>query len=139
MSYIETNACSKEIRSKRTLVLYSKCIEREHPEILEELAKDAAKLSVCLESTHMNMVGFKLVTTLRACPPDKLIVLTVDGSPHCIQLHYLVEEAVKATGYKGEVKHYVTTKGKLYEVPKEAVKLSRYLHKIARLITGGIG
>lgn len=131
---IDTNACASEIRKKKKILIYGTCIKDEHTNILKDFAKDTVPLAVCLEWEHMNMIGFKLVTMLRACEIRELIVLTIDGSPHCVQLHMAVEECKKIIQNPPSIKHYVIHKGKLIEVSDRAIKTSRYLSKIEKLL-----
>ncbi len=137
---IDCNARSKIIRSSNKLLIVGRCVEVEHGKVLT-LFKDSGyvMLSVCLEEEHINMVGFKLAGILRRCRDflEEVAVLTVDGSPHCVQLHFMVEEAFKVTGLEGDIrrKHFVTVKGEgVVEVPKESVKVARYLSKVSKLI-----
>jgi len=135
---IDCNARSKAIRASGKLLIIGRCVEIEHNDALREfLKKGYTVLSVCLEEEHINMVGFKLAGILRRCRDflKEVAVLTIDGSPHCVQLHFMVEEAFKITGMEGIIqrKHYVIVKGNVIEVPKEIVKIARYLSKISKL------
>ncbi len=130
MELLETNAGSKFVKGK-SILIYGACTELEHPKILEEASKGKTKLSLCLEKEHMNMVVYKLATMLNLTkPPKDVTVLTIDGSPHCVQLHYAVEEAKKLTHSTIPVKHLVIINKRVVEVSPEKVKLSRYLSKI---------
>ncbi len=132
MRLLETNAGSKVIRGK-DLLFYSVCIESEHPDIFMELSQGRTALWVCLELEHINMLVYKIASMLRLYEPPKTIsVLTVDGSPHCIQLHYAVEEAKKISGSSVEVKHFVISNGAVNEVSAQTVKKSRYLGKLEK-------
>ncbi len=130
---IDTNACSKLIREKKKLLIYGTCVKDEHPEILRKYVEDKVPLAVCLEWEHMNMVGFKLITMIKSCELEEISVLTVDGSPHCVQLHMMVEECKKIIP-NINVKHYVIYKGNVIEVSERAVKTSRYLSKVEKLL-----
>ncbi len=130
---IDLNAASKLIRGKDKLLVIGRCVEVEHPWALEEF-KDYAIVSVCLEEEHVNQVGFKLVGMISRCEFKEVAVLTVDGSMHCVQLHFMVEEAFKIAGLSIERKHYVIEKDEIKEVPVEAVKTARYLSKVAKLM-----
>ena len=131
---IDTNACYRIIREKRRILIYGTCVKDEHPEILREIAKDKVPLAVCLEWEHMNMVGFKLATIMKSCILDEVTVLTVDGSPHCVQLHMMVEECRKLVP-EVKINHYVIYKGKAIKVSDRAVKTARYLSKVDKLIS----
>ncbi|MFB0561432.1 MAG: hypothetical protein ACETWM_09505 [Candidatus Lokiarchaeia archaeon] len=130
MRLLETNVGSKMVQGK-DLLFYSVCIKNEHPDIFKEFSKGRISLWVCLELEHINMLVYKIATMLKLSEsPKNISVLTVDGSPHCIQLHYAVEDAKKISGSKIEVRHFVLAKGALKEVSAQTVKKSRYLGKI---------
>ncbi|RLE64497.1 MAG: 4Fe-4S ferredoxin [Thermoprotei archaeon] len=128
------NVASRTIRRVRKLLLYGTCVRDEYPELFESVARDRVSLAVCLEDEHMNTVALKLASILARVPLDEVVVLTVDGSPHCIQLHMLVEEVSKIIGGFKRV-HLVVENGKLIEIPEECVKICRYLTKIKRMLT----
>ena len=86
-----------------------------------------------MEREHMNMVGYKLVDMVKSVKLEELVVLTTDGSPHCVQLHMLVEEVRSMLNAPGRVEHLLIHKGRLHRVEAESVKLARYLTKIQRL------
>lgn len=130
---IDINARSRLIRSFKKLLIIGRCVEVEHPEFLE-VFRDYGKVSVCLEEEHMNMVGFKLAGVLARGDFEEISVLTVDGSPHCTQLHYMVEEVCRVVKNLPRRRHYVIEGGKLIEIPGKAVKVSRYLSKVAKLL-----
>lgn len=130
---VDINARSRLIRGFRKLLIIGRCVELEHPKFLE-LFNDYAKVSVCLEEEHMNMTGFKLAGVLARGSYEEVAVLTVDGSPHCMQLHYMIEEVCRVVKNLPRRRHYVIEGGKLIEVPEKAVKTSRYLSKVAKLL-----
>ncbi len=130
---IDTNACSRVIRGKRKILIYGTCVKDEHPEVLKKFIEDRVPLAVCLEWEHMNMVGFKLATMMKSCMLEEVTVLTVDGSPHCVQLHMMVEECRKLIPGT-RINHYVIHKGEVIEISDKAVKTARYLSKVEKLI-----
>jgi len=137
---IDCNARSRMLRSSDKVLIIGRCVEIEHGNVLATF-KDSGYsiLSVCLEEEHINMVGFKLAGIMRRCRDflKEVAILTVDGSPHCVQLHFMVEEAFKITGLEGKMqrRHFVIVKGEgVVEIPKEGVKVARYLSKISKLI-----
>ncbi len=135
---IDINAKSRVFRGYRKLLVIGRCIEAEHPEILRELIEreNYYPLSVCLEAEHVNMAGFKLAGILARGDYEEVAVLTVDGSLHCTQLHWMVEEVFKIMKLASvKRRHFVVYKGKLYEVPLEAVKTSRFLYKVSRMLS----
>ena len=65
---------------------------------------------------------------------EKVTALTVDGSPHCVQLHYAIEDIKRHFAPEIETTHFVVEKGKLHEITPDAVKRSRHLSKIQKMI-----
>jgi hypothetical protein len=65
---------------------------------------------------------------------EEVVVLTVDGSPHCVGLHHAVEEAAKVSGKDVMIRHVVIEEGSPIEVSNQAVKTARYLSRVERLM-----
>jgi len=131
---IDVNAKSRYFSGYSKLLVVGRCVEYEHPPALEQF-KGWVKLSVCLEEEHMNHVGLKLAAILARNSFKEVGTLTTDGSPHCVQLHYMLEEVFKVMGITGvERRHFVISEGSLIEVGKEVVKASRYLAKVQKLM-----
>ncbi|AGT34644.1 MAG: hypothetical protein QXX32_00150 [Thermofilum sp.] len=130
----EFNVAGRELREKRRLLVYGSCIFHEYPDILSRFSEGRVALGVCLEAEHLNVVALKLASIFARVDLEEVVVLTVDGSPHCIQLHHAVEEARKVTGRQINVRHFVIEGGEALEVSPEAVKVARYLSKIQRLL-----
>ncbi len=132
---ISMNVGSKKIRALKKILIIGSCIINEYSaEIYQDIAKDHVVLHVCMESYHFNMISLKIASILARIPIKELIILTVDGSPHCVQLHTAVEEAVKITNASVVVKHFVIEKNRLIEISNKAIKYSRYLSKIDKLL-----
>ncbi len=126
----ETNAGSRTVQGKEILI-YGSCIPMEYPEVFKEISRGRTSLSACLEAEHMNMLVYKLAYMFRLKnPPSSITVLTIDGSPHCVQLHYAVQEALRIAGAEIPTTHLVIANGKTVEVSPEVVKRSRWLSKI---------
>ena len=107
------------------------------PEIVKELSeKDGgqAVLHVCLEETHVNQAGFKIGSIVKYSDISEVTALTVDGSPHCVQLHYVIDDVKRHFAPEIETKHYVVEKGNVHEISTAAVKRSRHLSKIQRML-----
>ena len=128
MDLMSTNAKGKNIRGKK-LLLYGSCLD-ENPQYLKGF-KDYTKLSFCPEKEHINMAFYKLMAMMSVA--EELVVITTDGSPHCVQLHYIADEVLRYSSKKFPLKHYVVNGGKIVEVSPEDVKISRYLSKIKKL------
>ena len=76
------------------MLLVGSCMDR-FPDIVKEICeKDGGHfiLHICLEETHVNQAGFKIGSIVKYSDIKKMTTLTVDGSPHCVQLHYVVSE-----------------------------------------------
>jgi len=127
------NAAGRELRDKKRLLIYGTCVRDEHKEIFQKFASERIPLAVCLEEDHFNMVALKLASIVARVDLDEIVVLTVDGSPHCVQLHHLVEEVERVTGKRVNVKHYVIEKKKAIEINRDIVKTARYLSKVKKL------
>ncbi len=128
MDLMSTNAKGKNMRGKK-LLLYGSCLD-ENPQYLKDF-KNYTKLSFCPEKEHINMAFYKLIAMMSVA--EELVVITTDGSPHCVQLHYIADEVLRYSSKKFKVRHYVVNEGKIIEVSPEDVKLSRYLSKIKKL------
>jgi hypothetical protein len=125
MDLIKTNVKSTHI--KGDLLVYGTCIKREHPDILKSFKE--IKLHTCLEEEHLNKVAWKLATIIRENKLRKISTLTMDGSPHCVQLHYILED-LKRIFPAIEVNHFVVEDGKLFKISSDAVRRSRHLKEI---------
>lgn len=128
MELMSTNAKGKNIRGKKIL-LYGSCLE-ENPEYLEKF-EDYTKLAFCPEKEHINMAFYKLMAMMSVA--EELVVITTDGSPHCVQMHYIAEDVLRYSAKKFPLRHFVVNNGKMIEVSSEDVRLSRYLSKIKKL------
>lgn len=130
---MDVNCASRKIRSTRKILLYGKCVRDEYPEIFDSFSNNRTALAVCPEKTHFNMICLKIASILARVKLEELVVLTVDGSPHCIQLHHIVEEARKITKSENTIfKHFVIEGGKIIEVGEKEIKVARYLSKIKK-------
>jgi len=129
---LTTNSASHRIRRVRRLLIYGECLKEEHPEIVEELSKGRVALSSCPEAEHINLIALKVASIIARVKLEEIVVLTTDGSPHCLQLHHAVEEACKIAGFSP--RHMVVEGGRVVEVSREAVKTARYLSKVDRLL-----
>ncbi|HID42095.1 MAG TPA: 4Fe-4S ferredoxin [Pyrodictium sp.] len=133
---MDVNVASRLIRSRRNLLILGRCIEVEKPWALKRFPEEKyARLSVCLEEEHVNMAGFKLAGILARLDFEEVAVLTTDGSMHCVQLHFMVEEVFKLVRPQARQRHFVAENGRVVEVPVEAVKTARYLSRVARLLS----
>jgi len=134
---LDYNVAGPELRRLKRLLIYGTCVRDLYPDIYNEYSKGRVALSACLEKTHFNMVTLKVASIMARVPLEEIVILTVDGSPHCIQLHMALQEAVKLTKASIICKHVVIENGKPIEVDDKHVKTARYLSKIKRLLDRG--
>ncbi|RLE77245.1 MAG: 4Fe-4S ferredoxin [Thermoprotei archaeon] len=132
--FMTVNVCSKYIKKFNKLLIYGTCVRDEYPHIFQDFSKGRTPLAVCLEKEHINMVGFKLAGLLTRLNVKEVVILTVDGSPHCVQLHFAIEEVEKILGRHINRKHYVIEDGKPIEISKTSVKKARYLSFVEKCI-----
>jgi len=77
---------------EESIVLLGSCLVGRE-KILEEVKKFSSNIyTVCLESTHFNMVVTKVLDVIAREKTKKIAIVTVDKSPHCVQLHYQTKE-----------------------------------------------
>ncbi|TFG12906.1 4Fe-4S ferredoxin [Candidatus Thorarchaeota archaeon] len=133
------NVGDNRIREKGNLLLVGSCVMSRYKELVDEFSlKHGGQyaLQVCLEETHVNQAGFKIGSIVRYSNVKKITVLTVDGSPHCVQLHYVVEDIKRHFTPEIAIEHFVIEKGEVLEVSAKAVKKSRHLSKIEKMLMG---
>jgi len=128
---LDVNVTCKAIRGVRKLLIYGTCVRDEHPSIFEEHARGRVPLAVCMEEEHFNVVALKLASIAARVKLEELVVLTVDGSPHCLQLHMVAEEVDRIVGGLPR-KHVVVEEGRVVEIDPEIVKVARYLSRVQR-------
>jgi hypothetical protein len=130
------NVGDKRLRNKKQMLLVGSCMDR-FPEIIKGFSEkndDALALHICLEESHVNQAGFKIGSIVKYSGIEKITVLTVDGSPHCVQLHFVVEDVKRHFAPEMKTEHFVVERGKVHEISPEAVKNSRHLSKVQKLI-----
>ncbi len=133
---MRVNVGDKRLRERGKLLLIGSCMDR-FPEILKEFSEKEggqAVLQVCLEETHVNQAGFKIGSIVKYSGISEITALTVDGSPHCVQLHYVIDDVKRHFAPEIKTKHYVVEKGTVHEISTTAVKRSRHLSKIQKML-----
>ena len=117
---------------QETMIIAGSCLERMQPKAFEELEQISSNIyDVCLEKEHLNMVVTKIIGMVARGKIKKLIFATVDKSPHCVQLHYVIKELENAIDISNiEVINYVAVDNKLIEIPIEVISLSKNLSKL---------
>ena len=132
---METNAGSHQLKREGKWLIVGTCVIKEHPEIIKDIeSRYDSYLHVCPEVFHMNMIETKLAAMVKIKHPSEIGVLTVDGSPHCIQLHYIGEDLLKYFQESFKIKHHVISSKTIHEISNISVKTSRHLWKIERMV-----
>jgi len=118
-----------------SLVICGSCLPNMDKQAFDKLQQISNKIFyVCLEEIHMNIVAHKIASILRVGKVKTLIFASVDGSPHCVQLHYIRNELEKIMNLKNiKLVNYVSNNGDLVEVSKDTISLSKKLAEIQRL------
>ena len=118
--------------TQETMIIVGSCLDRMQPEAFKELEQLSNNIyDVCLEKEHLNMVVTKIIGMLARGNIKKLVFATIDKSPHCVQLHYVVKELENAMDISNiEVINYVAVDNKLIEIPIEIISLSKNLSKL---------
>jgi hypothetical protein len=128
LDLVTTNVYSKHLTDK--LLVCGTCLVSEWPEIVEELNNGRVLLSVCLEMVHLNTAIEKIASILAKGDIKEIVVLTKDGSPHCIGLHFAIEWALKMTKSDNvTAEYYVIEHGKLHKIDNNKIKEKRHLSK----------
>lgn len=121
---------------QETMIIVGSCLERMQANAYKKLEQISTNIyDVCLEKEHLNMVITKIIGMIARGKIKKIIFATVDKSPHCIQLHYVVKELENAIDISNiEIINYVATDNKLIEIPIEVISLSKNLSKLKEKI-----
>ena len=114
------------------MIIVGSCLDRMQPEAYKELEQISSNIyDVCLEKEHLNMIVTKIIGMVARGKIKKLVFATVDKSPHCVQLHYVIKELENAIDITNiEVINYVAVDNKLIEIPIETISLSKNLSKL---------
>lgn len=117
---------------EETMIIVGSCLQNMQTKAYEELSKISNNIyEVCLEKEHLNMVVTKIIGMLARGKIKRLIFATIDKSPHCIQLHYVVKELENAISLDNiEIINYVAVDNKLVEIPIEVIGISKNLSKL---------
>ena len=121
---------------QETMIIVGSCLKSMQPESYKELEKISSNIyDVCLEKEHLNMVVTKIIGMIARGKIKNLIFATVDKSPHCVQLHYVIKELENAIDISNiNIVNYVATNDKLVLIPLEVIRLSKNLSKLKEKI-----
>lgn len=117
---------------QETMIIVGSCLLQMAPEAYKELNRISSNIyEVCLEKEHLNMVVTKVIGMLARGKIKNLVFATVDKSPHCIQLHYVVKELENAINLENiKITNYVAVDNKLVEIPIEVIGISKNLARL---------
>lgn len=116
------------------VLVVSACLPIVNPELFEKLSEGRAVLLACPEQESPAHYG-KLASMIRSNKPRKVIVVTIDGSPHCFALQASVNEAEYILGERLNKEHYVVVDGKeLVKINPDAIRVARYLSIVNSII-----
>ncbi len=121
---------------QETMIIVGSCLKSMQPKAYKELEDISLNIyDVCLEKEHLNMVVTKIIGMVARGKIKNIIFATVDKSPHCVQLHYVVKELENAIDLSDiNIKNYVAVDNKLQEIPLEVISLSKNLFKLKNTI-----
>jgi len=117
---------------QETMIIVGSCLKSMQPNSYSELEKISSNIyDVCLEKEHLNMIVTKIIGMIARGKIKKLVFATVDKSPHCLQLHYVIKELENAIDISNiTITNYVSVNNKLIEIPLEVISLSKNLSKL---------
>ena len=116
--------CSEEI------VIVGSCLKSMQPKAFKAIESwNEPIYDLCLEQTHLNMAITKVLGMIRTGKVKKLSFISVDRSPHCIQLHYIQDE-IRKLGINIDIDNYVCSGDNLVKIDKEIITLSKNLTKL---------
>lgn len=120
---------------ENSLIICGSCLPNMDKQAFAKLEKMSKNIFfVCLEEIHMNMVALKIASILRLGKVKDLIFVSVDKSPHCVQLHYIRNELEKIMDLQNiNIKNFVSDEGDLVEISKDVILASKCLMKIQKL------
>lgn len=116
------------------ILISSACLPLVDPTVFDELSRNRVTLLACPEREGATYYG-KIASIFRSSKPRKLIVATIDGSPHCFTLHASVNEAEYILGERMDREHYVLSGGRLRRINPDAVRIARYLSLVDDIIS----
>jgi len=133
MKLVQTYVKSPFLR-KSSILIIGECVQHVFPKIYKRFAKGRAVLTSCPEIENAGLIMGKTATMLACSNPKEIVVLTVDGSPYCFQLHAALNQALFVTKAEVPLRHLVIVKNDVHEVSAESVQVGRYLHLVQKCI-----
>jgi hypothetical protein len=117
------------------MIVCASCLPYFDKNAFEKVKKLNGKIFfVCLESFHMNMVAHKLSGFVETGKVKKIVFVSIDKSPHCIQLQYIRKEIEKQLKLFDVVyESYVVSKGDIIKVSLDTISLSKNLSELSKI------
>lgn len=128
---LSTNIYDPKLTDK--ILIIGTCLLRLYPEIVENFSKDYGgnAFHICLEQNHYNQLMSKMLNILAVGKIKEVTYLTVDGSPHCVQVHFSAKYLKRALKNEVNFKHFVIDKeGQIHEITTEEVDASKNFGKV---------
>jgi len=128
LNILETNIYDKRLEGEFLVV--GSCVPNLYPEVFKNFEKEWKNIfSFCLEEFHYNQLLSKLFNILALGKTRKVGFLTVDGSPHCIQMHFVSKYLKRGLKVQDiSYKHFVIRKdGGVFEVGMEEIDKTKDL------------
>lgn len=121
--------------TSETMIIMGSCLPAMQPKAYEQLKEISQNIyEICLEETHLNMAVTKMIGMIARGTVKKLVFATVDKSPHCIQLHYIVKELENMMNLEGiKIENYVAKDNQLVQIPIEVISLSKNLTQLKEI------
>ena len=120
---------------KGKVLVLGACLPDVFPESVKMLAEEADQVyTLCLETTHINMAITKLSAVFGTGQLEKLTFASVDRSPHCTQMHYIMHEIERTLKEHVPVENYVVTDGEIIPVSEAAIDLSKSLGRLSKVV-----
>jgi hypothetical protein len=133
MKLLQTHVKSPFLK-QASLLITGECVQHTFPNIYKQFAKEKVILTCCPEAEGATLLTGKTATLLACSKPKDVTVLTIDGSPHCFQLHAALNQALFLTKLKIPLRHIVIIENEAREVSSESVRVGRYLHLVQKCI-----
>ena len=115
-----------------TVLIAGSCLPQVFPEAFAELARQADMTAeLCLEAHHLNMAVTKIAAILGTGQVERLLLASVDRSPHCTQLHYIKHEIERTMPRHAPIESFVVADGRIVRVTDAAVEHSKSLARLS--------
>jgi hypothetical protein len=131
---VEVNLYDQRFKDK--FLLIGTCVKDLYPQILKGLIKTYKNIfPFCLERNHYNILFTKLIDIISTGNISRIGFLTVDESPHCIQMHFTSRYLKRISRFKLKYEHYVISKNnKIYKIEIKDINNARKLARLGRPI-----